>query len=155
VKRVALAALIGVVTLNVWTGGPLFSLWVASRVHGTGPPKMVDIFVVAAVLGAVSFVLVRALARLGAAYDAATGQTATVRAHTPWLRSMRGEREQYPDVRPTLTGLERALVAMVIVAAAAFEIWFFFFSTSPIDQRSGRGALPPSVAQTAPQDHAG
>jgi hypothetical protein len=32
----------------------------------------------------------------------------------------------------------------VTVAAAvlAFEIWFFFFSSSPIDQRTGRSAVP-------------
>jgi hypothetical protein len=30
------------------------------------------------------------------------------------------------------------LVVWVVVAVAAFEVWFFFFSGSPIDQRSGR-----------------
>jgi hypothetical protein len=34
--------------------------------------------------------------------------------------------------------LERILVVCVVLAVAAFEIWFFFFSTSPIDGRSGR-----------------
>jgi hypothetical protein len=57
---------------------------------------------------------------------------------------MRGEREQYPGQSPRLTALERILVVMVVVAIGAFEIWFFFFSTSPIDERSGRSALPPT-----------
>jgi hypothetical protein len=26
----------------------------------------------------------------------------------------------------------------VVIAVIAFEVWFFFFSGSPIDQRSGR-----------------
>jgi hypothetical protein len=29
-------------------------------------------------------------------------------------------------------------VILVVLAFVAFEIWFFFFSSSPIDQRSGR-----------------
>lgn len=148
-KRVALAALIGVVSLNVWTGAPLFALWVGSRVQGSGPPAMAAIFVTAVVLLAASLLLIRLLAVLGARYDAVTGQTPTVRVHTPWLRSMRGEREQYPGHAPRLTALERTLVVMVVVAFCAFEIWFFFFSTSPIDGRSGRGALSPAPAPSA------
>ena len=137
-KRVGLAALIGVASLNVWTGAPLFALWVGSRVQGSGPPTMAAIFVFAAVWLAVGLVLVRLLAGLGARYDAVAGHAPTVRTHTPWLRSMSGEREQYPGEAPRLTVLERTLVVMVVVAVCAFEVWFFFFSTSPIDQRSGR-----------------
>jgi hypothetical protein len=31
--------------------------------------------------------------------------------------------------------------------AAAFEVWFFFFSGSPIDQRTGRGEIPAQLVQ--------
>jgi uncharacterized membrane protein len=141
-RRISLAALIGLVSLNVWTGGPLFALWVGSRVQGDGPPKMGAIAVVAVVLLVVSLIFVRILASLTAAYEAATGQQSRVRAHAPWLRSMSGERERYADEPPALTGVERILVVMVIAVVALFEIWFFFFSTSPIDQRSGRSDLP-------------
>jgi len=34
------------------------------------------------------------------------------------------------------------LVIVVVACVLAFEVWFFFFSTSPIDQRSGRGQVP-------------
>jgi hypothetical protein len=44
--------------------------------------------------------------------------------------------------RPSLTALERICVGVVATACVAFEIWFFFFSTSPIDSRSGRGEIP-------------
>jgi hypothetical protein len=30
------------------------------------------------------------------------------------------------------------LVVMVVLVVAVFEVWFLFFSGSPIDQRSGR-----------------
>jgi len=140
-KRVALASLLGILALNVWTGGPLLALWAGSQVQGSGPPSMRAVFVVVVVLAAVSLVLVRLLTVVGAAYDRLVGARATVRTHAPWLRSLRGERELYTGEQPHLTALERTLVIMVIIAVAVFEIWFFFFSTSPIDQRSGRGAI--------------
>jgi hypothetical protein len=147
VKRIGLASLIAIVTVNVWTGSPLFALWVGSRVQGTsGPPKMEAFAVVAVVLIAVSVGLVKLLAALGAAYDRTSGQTATVRDHTPWLRSMRGERPQYPGEAPRLTMLERTLVGMVLAVIVLFEVWFFFFSPSPIDQRTGRSEVPPIIA---------
>lgn len=147
-KRVGLAALMGIVGLNVWTGSPLLGLWVGSRVQGEGPPQMRAIFVVAVVIAIVSFVLAQVLARLGLVYDELTGTSPTVRDHTPWLRSMRGERPQYHGVEPRLTALERILVIMVIVAFMLFEVWFFFFSSSPIDQRTGRSQLhAPVVAR--------
>ena len=124
----------GLAAMNVWTGSPLFALWVGSRVQGDGPPSMAAVAVVAIVLAVVSLLLVRLLGWLGARYEELSGQVSTVRTHAPWLRSMRGEREAYPGERPRLTTLERILVGTVIVAVGAFEVWFFFFSGSPIGQ---------------------
>jgi hypothetical protein len=126
--------------LNVWTGGPLAALWIGSRVQGDGPPSMGAIFTAAGSLAAISVLLMRVLASLGEAYARLTGTQSTVRRHVPWLRSMRGEREEgYAGAaRPEMTLLERILVAMVVLAVVAFEIWFFFYSSSPIDQRTGR-----------------
>jgi hypothetical protein len=138
-QRALLMGLMGVVGLNIWTGNPLLALWVGSRVVGSGPLTMGAVAAVGGMMGAVGFALVRLLAILGAAYDRVTGHTATVRHHVPWLRSMSGERVEYQQEREGMAALEIVLVAMVIVAFAAFEVWFFFFSTSPIDQRSGRG----------------
>jgi hypothetical protein len=53
---------------------------------------------------------------------------------------MRGERPHYDKQRARdLSPLEVILIVSVVAAVVAFEIWFFFFSGSPIDQRSGRG----------------
>ena len=144
-KRIALAALLTIVGVNVWTGGPLLALWVGSRVQGSGPPTMGAVFVVVIVLGAVCVALAASFSRLSRSYQEVTGQAPTVRQHTPWLRSMRGERPQYQGVEPTLTGPERILVGMVVVAFVLFEVWFFFFSGSPIDNRTGRTALPSPI----------
>jgi hypothetical protein len=150
--RVALLSLIGLASLNLWTGGPLFALWVGSRTQGQGPPNMLAAFVVIVVLLAVSLCLVRVIALLEEAYRKEAGDTRHVRAHTPWLRSMRGERPVYPGESARVTAPERVLVAVVIVAVAVFEVWFFFFSGSPIDQRSGRGQRPVQVV-SAEQAH--
>jgi hypothetical protein len=152
-KRVGLAALMVIAGLNVWTGSPAFALWVGARVQGDGPLTMTAVFVVVVVFAALSLSLGVALSWLGVRYDDLTGHAPTVRQHTPWLRSMRGERPQYEgSPPPRLTALERILVAMVVTVFVLFEIWFFFFSTSPIDQRSGRGDAgpPPVAAQRAP-----
>jgi MFS superfamily sulfate permease-like transporter len=139
--RILLVALIGLASLNLWTGGPLFALWIGSRIQGSGPTSMTAVLVVAIVLGAVSLGLIRLIAVLQVAYRKQSGQTPQVRAHTPWLRSMRGERPVHPGEGARLTAPERMLVAVAIAAIIAFEVWFFFFSGSPIDQRSGRGSI--------------
>jgi hypothetical protein len=154
-KRVGLRIAMLVVALNVWTGSPLLALWIGSRLQGSGPPKMGPIFVVVVAFAIISFTLTAVLARLGDAYDTMTGQPAQVHRHVAWLRSMRGERPQYAGVRAQVTALEQILIITVVACALAFEIWFFFFSSSPIDQRSGRGAVPVSFrARCAPTIHA-
>jgi hypothetical protein len=133
VKALILAVLMAVVALNVWTGGPLFAVWVGAKVQGGGPPSMTAIVVIIGVLAVVSLVLVRLLAVLGSAYDDVTGASATRRRRqAPWLRSMRGERDDDASGDIGLSGLDRVLVACVVLAAAAFEVWFFFFAGSSI-----------------------
>jgi hypothetical protein len=137
-RRALLLSMMAVVGLNIWTGNPLLALWVGSRVVGSGPPTMGAIAVVALMIGVVGLALTRLLAAIGAAYDRATGHEPAARRHVPWLRSMRGERIQHERERIGLSALEILLVAMVLAAVVGFEVWFFFYSSSPIDQRSGR-----------------
>ena len=139
VKRVALVCAMSLTTINIWTGGPLLALWAGSRVQSGGPPSMAAVGVVAVVLGAVSYGLVRLLALFDLIYDRLTGRGSQVSRHVPWLRSMRGERPHDDKRRARdLSPLEWILIVSVVVAVIAFEVWFFFFSGSPIDQRSGR-----------------
>ena len=145
-KQLALTVAMGVAALNIWTGSPLVALWVGSQVQGSWPPTMFSVFVVVVVFAALSLALIRLLAYLGARHDALTGNAPTVSAHAPWLRSMRGERPLYPGMTATLTGLERVLVAMVVIVVVLFEIWLLLFSTSPIDGRSGRSQVAPANA---------
>ena len=139
VKRAALIAGMAAATLNIFTGSPLAALWLGSRVAGTsGSVTMTPVAVVAVSLCAFSIGLFKLLRLLGSAYDRATGRRSQTRAHTPWLRSMRGERPFEAGAEYKMSALEIVLCVMVLVALVAFEYWFFFLSTSSIDQRSGR-----------------
>ncbi len=124
-----LAGLTAVLAINLWTGAPIFAIWVGSRVQkGTGL-TMSTVLVVMAVLAATVTLLVLALMRVEAAYKTVTGQE-THRRTSPWLRSMRGER---PDPKQMqLTGFEKGLAAAVVLGVVAFEAWFFFFAGSSI-----------------------
>jgi hypothetical protein len=138
VRRLSLLTAIALASLNAWTGSPLLALWVGSRVQGAGPPEMGAVFVVAGTLGAISYGLIRLLRVLGDAYDRATGRPPTIREHTPWLRSMRDGRPHETGSDTHVSAFDALLVTSVLLAVAAFEVWFFFFSTSSIDSRSGR-----------------
>ncbi len=138
-KRVALVTGMVLASLNVWTGAPLLGLWIGSRVTGGSQVTMLAVFVMTVAMLALCFGMIRILAALSARHDALTGRQPTVRRHTPWLRSMSGEREH--DVATgtaQLTAVEYIAVGMVALAVVVFEIWFFFFSGSPLGPGSGR-----------------
>jgi hypothetical protein len=137
-QQIALLSAMGAVSVNIWTGAPLLALWIASRLFDSGAPSMGAIFVVAALLALIATALVIALGAISSTYDRVSGSEQTVRTHLPWLRSMRGERPREVGAEVGVSAPEKVLIASVVLAVLAFEIWFFFFSTSPIDQRSGR-----------------
>ena len=137
VKRLAIAAAAAVAGVNVWTGAPLLALWVGSRfegwIHSRDPGNGVTmraVFVVVIVLAALELVLVFALGHLTAAYDELTGRPPEARRTSPWLRSMRGEREEFARRRHGISVVERIVVVSVVGAALVFEYWFFFLAHS-------------------------
>ena len=139
-ERVGLVAAMAVASVSIWTLAPLLALWVGSRVVGPRGLSMGAVFTVIAVMFVVCLALVRLLTVLGASYDRVTGRRPQIRRHTPWLRAMSGERpHETGGEGPPLSPLEYVLVGAVLLAYLVFEIWFFFYSSSPIDQRTGRG----------------
>lgn len=126
-RRIGLATLSTLVSVNLWTGGPLFSVWVGSRVQtAVGHLSMAAVGATVGVLIVVSVALYRLLAVISAHYDAAIGRRVR-RPQAPWLKPMSGERRAL-EVRRPLTAVERIVVATVLVAVFAFEVWFFFFA---------------------------
>ena len=148
-KRISLAVAMAFVATNVWVGGPLLALWIGARMQersgGSLTIRPTSALAVFASLAVITVVLVKILGFVSDAYDRASGAGPAKRRHDSWVSV---ERKSYE--RPTLSTLERVLVVVVAMAAIAFEIWFFFYSTSPIDQRSGRGAVPLAFAHANP-----
>ena len=131
-ERVGLQAVMVLAALNVWTGAPLLALWVGSRSVSSSRPTMGAIFLVVLVLAVTCIALIYVLNWASATYDDVTGRPQAVRRHVPWLRSMRAERVNYEREKEVVTPVERVLVFMVALAVILFEVWFFFFSGSPI-----------------------
>ena len=131
-EKIGLQAVMALAALNIWTGAPLLAVWVGSRVVTSSQPTMGAIFLVIAVLAVTCVALIYVLNVTSAAYDDLTGRPQNVRRHVPWLRSMRAERVNYEREKETVTPVERILVFMVATVVVLFEVWFFFFSPSPI-----------------------
>ena len=128
--RIGLAALTAILSVNLWTGAPLFAIWCGSRVqNGTGL-TMSAVGVVIGVLAVTVTILVFALVRVEALYKLLSGEPVQRRT-SPWMRSLRDERPELA-VRRKLDGFEKALIFTVVLAVGASEIWFFFFAGSSI-----------------------
>jgi uncharacterized membrane protein len=132
-QKVALVAASALVSINIWTGIPLFALWVGSRVQGSfGSPSMGAVALVVVVLAVFVYAAALALAWLNAKYDAVSGRPAPRRQRYPWLRSLSAERLSEERRELGVSAVERIVVITVVAAALAFEIWFFFFAGSSL-----------------------
>ena len=127
VLRVVLATATTLVSVNLWTGGPLLALWVGSRIQSAvGSLSMGAVGATVGVLIVESLLLYRLLAWLSVRYNEVIGRKVP-RQQAAWLKPMSGERRAYAVKRP-LTAVERIVVVSVVVAVLAFEVWFFFFA---------------------------
>jgi hypothetical protein len=131
-QRAALLAAMAVVAINIWTGSPLLALWIGSRIQGDSSVSMGALFAVIACMTVTSLLLVRLLGKLGERHDRLLGLPPAPRRQQPWMRSLSGERASEQRKRAHVSGLDVVLVITVVLAAAAFEVWFFFFSGSSI-----------------------
>jgi hypothetical protein len=130
VKRLLLVALMALASVNLFTGAPLFAIWVGSRVQGeSGSLSMTAVLSVVVVMALVCSALVWSLNRMGAAHDALAGRPPE-RRQTTWMQpfNTRSPRGQRTSLRP----LDKILVGAVVLAGLAFEAWFFFFAGSSI-----------------------
>jgi hypothetical protein len=121
------------VTINMWTGAPLFAVWVGSRIQAAqNGLSMTALLAVVGTLAVSVFLLAWLLAWLNGRYDEISGRPQKARQSSPWLRSMRGEREEDIRAESGISGIERIVVICVIAAFLAFEVWFFFFAGSSL-----------------------
>jgi len=127
-KKTALAIGSTLVAINMWTGAPLFALWVASQLVTSISLTMGGFVLVVVVLALVEVLLTLLLTWIHATYDEITGRPLEARRTSPWLRSMRGEREDVRRTRTPSSPLEKAVMVTVVVAVLTFEVWLFFFA---------------------------
>lgn len=127
-RRILLAVATTLVSLNLWTGGPLLALWVGSRVEAAvGQLSMGAVAATLGVLIVETFLLYKALAFLTLRYNEALGREMP-RRQSAWLKPMSGERRSSELRRRPLTAAERIIVVITVVAFEALVIWFFFFA---------------------------
>lgn len=132
-KRLGLVIASALVSINIWTGAPLLAVWIGSKVQGSFTTlSMGAVFSVIAVLAVAVMGLAWLLAQINGAYDHLVGREPAARQTSPWLRSMRGEREEDIREKHGMSAVERVVVFSVIAAVLVFEIWFFFFAGSSL-----------------------
>jgi hypothetical protein len=132
-KKIGLVAASAICSINIWTGAPLLAVWVGSRVQGNlNNLSMTAVFSVVVVLAAMVFLLAALLTWINAKYDELTGRPAGARHTSPWLRSMRDEREEDTRRKFGISPIERVVVISVVAGVLAFEVWFFFFAGSSL-----------------------
>jgi hypothetical protein len=129
--RLALSAATAFLAVNLWTGAPLFALWVGSRAVGQKQLTFQAVAIVVVVLGVLVFAIAFALAKLNASYDRLIGRPTRERRLT-WLRSYRDEdwRKEVHQLEG-ITLLEGIIMVNVCIAEIAFLVWFFAFAGSP------------------------
>ncbi len=130
VKRLAMAAATALATAQIWTGAPLFALWVGSQFVGTRALSMGAVGIVVVVLAVLEFALALLLTWLNNTYDEISGRPRTER-RARWLRSMRAEDEGYVSQRVGVTPLERIVMLNVYVAVLLMVVWYVFFAGAP------------------------
>jgi hypothetical protein len=132
-KKIGLVTGSALCTINMWTGAPLLAVWVGSKVQGSLTTlSMTAVFSVILVLAVLVFALAWVLTWINAKYDELTGRPAVARQTSPWLRSMRDEREHDVRQKYGISGIERVVVICAVAGVLAFEIWFFFFAGSSL-----------------------
>ena len=131
-RRIVLVSASALAAINIWTGAPLLAVWVGSQAAAGSRLSMGAVGVVIVVLAASCLVLTMALSWLSARYDELTGRPVAARRTSPWLRSMRGEREEVSRRRHGISPVERVVVIVVVLGVLAFEVWFFFFAGSSL-----------------------
>jgi hypothetical protein len=132
-KKIGIVTASALCSINIWTGAPLFAVWVGSKVQGNlNNLSMTAVVSVIVVLAAMVFLLAMALTWLNAKYDDLTGRSAAARHTSPWLRSMRDEREHDAREKYGISSVERIVVICAVAGVLAFEVWFFFFAGSSL-----------------------
>ena len=123
-----LIALMAVGSILLWLGIPVGWLYLVSRLVKSSQPSMGPYVLLIVGIPASMVVVGKALSKLNRVYGEVMGTAPTVRAPSPWMKSMRGERD---SGRPR-TVLDVVMVWSVALALLCFGVWFFAFAGSSL-----------------------
>jgi hypothetical protein len=123
-----LIALMAIGSILLWLGIPVGWLYLVSRLVNSSQPSMGPYVLLIVGIPASMIVVGKALSKLNRVYGEVTGTTPTMRVRSPWMKSMRGERDSGRE----RTVLDVVMVWSVAVALLCFGIWFFAFAGSSL-----------------------
>jgi formate hydrogenlyase subunit 3/multisubunit Na+/H+ antiporter MnhD subunit len=128
-KRALFAGATAFLSINLWTGAPLFSLWVGSQAAEEQALSMSAVLVVVVVLAVLTLAMSVALLWLEGRYRRLVGHPLRENRLT-WLRSFNAQREQVRRVPMSM--VEHIVTVTVYVAVIALIVWFLLFAGSPL-----------------------
>jgi hypothetical protein len=123
-----LIALMAIGSVLLWLGIPVGWLYIVSRLVKSSQPSMGPYVLLIVGIPASMIVVGKALSKLNRVYGDVMGTTSTVRVRSPWMKSMRGER----DSGRQRTVLDVVMVWSVALALLCFGVWFFAFAGSSL-----------------------
>jgi hypothetical protein len=129
VRRALFAAATAFLSINLWTGAPLLSLWVGSQAAQKQSLSMAAVGVVVVVLAALTLAMSLALLWLEGRYRRLVGHPLRENRLT-WLRPFNAQSE--PVRRVPLSMVEHIVTVTVYVAVIALLVWFLLFAGSPL-----------------------
>jgi hypothetical protein len=123
-----LIALMAIGSVLLWLGIPVGWLYIVSRLVKSSQPSMGPYALLIVGIPASMIVVGKALSKLDRVYGDVMGTTSSVRVRSPWMKSMRGER----DSGRQRTVLDVVMVWSVGLALLCFGVWFFAFAGSSL-----------------------
>ena len=123
-----LIALMAIGSILLWLGIPVGWLYIVSRLVKSSQPSMGPYVLLIVGIPASMIVVGKALSKLNRVYGEVRGTTPTMRVRSPWMKSMRGER----DSGRQRTVLDVVMVWSVALALLCFGVWFFAFAGSSL-----------------------
>jgi hypothetical protein len=123
-----LIALMAIGSILLWLGIPVGWLYLVSRLVKSSQPSMGPYVLLIVGIPASMIVVGKALSKLNRVYGDVMGTTSNVRVRSPWMKSMRGER----DSGRQRTVLDVVMVWSVALALLCFGVWFFAFAGSSL-----------------------
>jgi hypothetical protein len=123
-----LIALMAIGSVLLWLGIPIGWLYIVSRLVKSSQPSMGPYVLLIVGIPASMIVVGKALSKLNRVYGDVMGTTSTARVRSPWMKSMRGER----DSGRQRTVLDAVMVWSVALALLCFGVWFFAFAGSSL-----------------------